>query len=147
MLLKYEDSGSVTHRPKCSLLLVVNNFFGITLEKDLHVIKMALGKLANTQGQIVYVIEDSAPVINVAKSEVIDNRCKINKLISNLKSIVGSTVNAMQGLEKRLSKMEILTHGYWLYKIMVDRLRKYFLDICMALSFQELQFNLLSVGH
>ena len=56
-------------------------------------------------------------------------------------------VNATQGLDKRVARLEILTHRYWLYKIMVEGLRKYLLDVHMALSYLELQLNLLSIGH
>ena len=91
-------------------------------------------------------IEDSISIVNVPKREVSDNKHKINELISSLKSIVVSMVNATQGLDKRVSRLETLTHRYWLFKIMVDKLGKYFLDVRMALSYLELQPSL-SVGH
>ena len=151
VLLKYEDYRSMTHRGKRSVLPFVGDalsyLFGVASEDDLRVIKKALGKLANTQGRILHMIEDSISIVNVTRRELSDNRQKINELISSLKGIVVSMANATQGLDKRVSRLEILTHRYWLYKIMVDRLRKYFLDIRMALSYLELQLNLLSVGH
>ena len=79
-------------------------------------IKMSLSKLANTQGRILHVMVDSIPIVNVTRRKVSNNRHKIKELISNLKGIV----------DKRVSRLEILTHGNWLYKIMVDRLGKYF---------------------
>ena len=66
-------------------------------------------------------IEDSISIVNVMGCEVSDNRYKINKLISSLKTIVVSMVNAIQGLDKQVSKLEILMHRHWLYKTMVDR--------------------------
>ena len=106
--------------------------FGVTSEDDLRVISRALGRLTNTQGQLLHVIEDSISVINVTRHAVSDNRHKINKLIVNLRGIVVSMANATQGLDKRLARLEILTHRYWLYKIMVEGLRKYLLDVHMA---------------
>ena len=151
LLLKYEDYQSLTYRTKRSVLLFVGNalsyLFGPTSEDDLRVIRKALGKLANAQGRILHMIEDNISIVNVTRREVSDNRHKINELISSLNSIVVSMVNTTQGLDKRVSRLEILTHRYWLYKIMVDKLVKYFLDVRMALSYLELQLNLLSVGH
>ena len=92
-------------------------------------------------------IEDSISIVNVTRCEVSDSRHKINELISSLKNIVISMVNATQGLDKQVSTLEILTHRHWLYKIMVDKFGKYFLGVHMALSYLELQLNLLSVGH
>ena len=54
--------------------------------------------------------------------------------------------NATQGLDKRVARLEILTHRYWLYRIMAEGLRKYLLDGHMAWSYLELQLNL-SIGH
>ena len=136
LLLKYRDYRSLTHRTKRSLLPFVGNalsyLFGVTSEDDLCVIRKALGKLANTQGRILHMIEDSISIVNVTRREVSDNRHKINELISSLKNIVLSMVNAKQRLDKRVSRLEILTYRYWLYKIMVDKLGKYFLEVRMA---------------
>ena len=52
LLLKYEDNRSLTYRKKRSVLPFVGNalcyLFGFTSEEDLHGIRKALGKLANT---------------------------------------------------------------------------------------------------
>ena len=136
---------------KRSVLPFVGNalsyLFGVTSKDDLRVIRKVLGQLANTQGRILHMIEDSISIVNVTRREISDNRRKINELISSLISIVVSMVNATQGLDKRVSRLEILTHRYWLFKIMVDKLGKYFLDVRIALSYFELQLILLSVGH
>ena len=108
-------------------------------------IKKSLGKLANTQGRILHMTEDSISIVNVTRREVSDNRHKM--IISNLKVFVVSMVNATKGLDKRVSRLEILKHRYWLYKIMIDKLGKYFLDVRMTLSYLELQLNLSPVGH
>ena len=112
--------------------------FGVTSEDDLRVISRALTRLTNTQGRLLHVMEDSISVINVTRRAVSDNRHKINELIVNLRDIVVSMANATQDLDKQVARLEILTHRFWLYKIMVEGLRKYLLDVHMALSYLEL---------
>ena len=93
LLLKYEDYRSLTHRTKRSVLPFVGNalcyLFGVTSEDDLRVIRKALGILANTQGRILHMIEDSISIVNVRRHQVSDYRHKINELISSLKNICG----------------------------------------------------------
>ena len=112
--------------------------FGVTSEDDLRVISRELGRLINTQGRLLHVMEDSVSMINFTRRAVSDNRHKINELIVNLRDIVVSMANATQGLDKRVARLEILTHRFWLYKIIVEGLRKYVLDVHMALSYLEL---------
>ena len=104
LLLKYEDYQSLTYRMKRSVLpfvgFALSYLFGVTSEDDLRVIRKALGKLANTQGRILHMIEDSISIVHVMRREVSDNRHKINELISSLKNIVVSMVNATRGLDK-----------------------------------------------
>ena len=151
LLSKYDDYRSMAHRSRRSLLPIVGNalsyLFGVTSEDDLRVTSRALGRLTNTQGWLLHVMEDSVSEINFTRRALSDNRHKINELIVNLRGIVVSMANATQGLEKRVARLEILTHRYWLYKIMVEELRKYLLDVHMALSYLELQLNLLLISH
>ena len=150
LLSKYDDYRSMAHRSR-RLLPIVGNalsyLFGVTSEDDLCIISRELARLTNTQGRLLHVMEDSISVINVTRHAVSDNRRKINKFIVNLRGIVVSMANVTQGLDKRVAKLEVLTHRYWLYKIMVEGLRKYLSDVHMALSYLELQLNLLSIGH
>ena len=73
--------------------MLLATFLELPSEEDLRVIRKALGKLANTQGRILHMIEDSISIVNVTRREVSDNRHKINELISSLKNIVVSMVN------------------------------------------------------
>ena len=81
---------------------------GMISKEEHRVMKRSLRKLANTQGRILHMIEYSISIINVTRSGVIDNRHKINKLITSLKSIAGSMVNATQGLDKQYLNGKLL---------------------------------------
>ena len=75
----------MVRRSRSSMLPIVGNdlsyIFGVTSENDLRVISRALGRLTNTQGWLLHVMEDSISMINVTRRAVSDNRHKINELI------------------------------------------------------------------
>ena len=88
LLSRYDDYRSMAYRSRRSMLPIVGSalsyLFGVTSEDDLRVISRALGRLTNTQGQLLHVMEDSISMINVTRRAVSDNRHKINELIVNL---------------------------------------------------------------
>lgn len=92
-------------------------------------------------------MKDSISIVNLTRYEIKDNRKKINELTEGPRNIVSSVANETKRLGRRVSHLEILTHKYWLYKMLVDRLRDYFLDVHLSLNHLELQLNLLSLGH
>lgn len=131
LLNKYKDYRSMEGRSKRAILPFVGDalsyLFGITSEKDLKVVQEAVKELDKTQAHMLHIVKDSISIVNLTRHEVRDNREKINELIEGLRSIVPSVANETKGLGRRVSRLEILTHRYWLYKMLVDRLRDYFL--------------------
>ena len=100
LLSKYDGYWSMAHRSRRSMLPIVGNalsyLFGVTSEDGLRVISRALGRLTNTQGRLLHVMEDSISMINVIRRAVSDNRHKINELV-NLKGMVVSMAKTTQG--------------------------------------------------
>lgn len=85
--------------------------------------------------------------MNVTRGKMEKNRDKINKLISSLRSIMASVINVTEKLDRQVSQLEVLTHRYWLHKMMVDILKKYSLSVHLLVNRLDLQLNSLSVGH
>ena len=110
LTMRIMDQLLTGRRVRCGQLSATVEFylFEVTSEEDIRVIKRTLGKLANTQRWIVHMTEDSIPIITDARNEITSH--KINELITSLKSIVGSMVNAMQSLDKSVSRLKILIH-------------------------------------
>ena len=140
------DSG----RKKRSLLPFVGDalgyLFGVTSSSDLNLVRKAINSLQGAQKDVVHIVEDNISIINITRREVDKNRHTINGLIGSMKSVVSSIDKRMSPIQRRLSGLESLLHGYWHYRLVVDKLRKFLADIEGALDRLEFQLNMLSVG-
>ena len=120
---------------------------GTATESYLKNIHSSISRLAMSQEEIAYVVDEIISVINITRVEMSEKRQALNKIIGRLGNFDVKLGNITQALEKEVSQVRKFVQLYIELDAIIQALRK---TVSQDNSYMEhvwLQLSMLSLGN
>ena len=116
--------------------------FGTTSESDLEDIRGNINRLDQNQNTIKHVMEQSLSILNISRTEIGENRGRINKLYGSMKTISNELLEAV----KEEHDIEEFLHSFLQLDSMIANAREMLREIEHVYLELKMQLNFIAIG-
>ena len=147
---EYQALSVDKNRSQGSILPIIgqlmSSLFGTLSENDLENINRNVRTLATNQKQIIHDLDVSLSVLNLTRSQVVENRRSIMELIIVIQKLDSKILKMQQVFSQRFVRLEQFIHTYLQFQI-CDEIRLTTQDAIFYLDSLKSELNMLSMQH
>ena len=148
---EYQTLSVDKNRSQRSILPIIgqlmSSLFGTLSESDLEDIDRNVRTLAKNQKQIIQDLDVSLSVLNLTRSQVVENRRSIMYLIEVVQKLDVKILKMQERFSHRFIRYEKFVHTYLQFQMIFDEVKQTTQDTIFYLDSLKSELNMLSMQH